>query len=117
MFRLDFFDFLQNLCRVVPYKANLVEVAHEQFGPFFVLTKQNDLGNSLLSLQVLIVLVWKGGGADDYDYAVGVDRMKLAFQGTQRAEFFYGELFLEEFKIFAVFVIVDSGVYPEKDHV
>lgn len=117
MFGLDFLDFLQDLCRVIPYTANLVEVTHEQFGTLFVLAEQDDLGNSLLSLQVFIVLVWKGGGADDYDYAVGIDRMKLAFQGTQRAELFYGELFLEEFKIFAVFVVVDSGVYPEKDHV
>lgn len=115
---LEFIDPGQDFIRIVPHRPDFIEIAHEELGPLFVLAKENDLSNSSLAIHVRKVIL-KQWSSTDYDNdIVGIDFIKLILETADWTELLDAfEIGLEYFKVFAILIIVNSGIDPEKSHV
>ena len=88
------------------------EVALQKFCLLLIPTKEEKLGNFLLILNIAIIIIWQRGRSDYLDQLMILDFLQLALQAFDRRKRLYFKVLGELVKIFLIFRIVDSGIYP-----
>ena len=88
------------------------EVALQKFCLLLIPTKEEKLGNFLLILNIAIIIIWQRSRSDYLDELMILDFLQLALQAFDRRKRLYFKVLGELVKIFLIFRIVDSGIYP-----